>query len=83
MTDQPDIQPADCQCIPASPTVDAADCDDCLRAASRRVLTETEHSAAWHAIEGAAGEEGADPGTVLNAVLRALNIDPPAAQPAP
>jgi hypothetical protein len=45
--------------------------------APRRRLTELEHDAAWHAIEGAAGQEGADPGTVLNAVLHALNIDPP------
>jgi hypothetical protein len=44
---------------------------------SRRVLTPAEHSAAWHAIEGAAGEEGADPGTVLAAVLAALHIDAP------
>lgn len=43
----------------------------------KRVLTELEHHAAWHAIEGTAGEEGADPGTVLNAVLRALDIDAP------
>lgn len=43
-----------------------------------RVLTLLEHDAAWHAIEGAAGEEGADPGTVLAAVLHALGIDPPA-----
>ncbi|MEU6756946.1 hypothetical protein [Streptomyces sp. NPDC046685] len=43
----------------------------------RRQLTELEHDAAWHAIEGTATEEGADPGTVLNAVLRALDIDPP------
>ncbi|GAA1779463.1 hypothetical protein [Luedemannella helvata] len=46
--------------------------------APRRRLTELEHTAAWHAIEGTAAEEGADPDTVLNAVLRALNIDPPA-----
>jgi hypothetical protein len=46
--------------------------------ALRRRLTELEHTAAWHAIEGAAGEDDADPGTVLNAVLRALDIDPPA-----
>ncbi|MCX5407473.1 hypothetical protein OHA37_26870 [Streptomyces sp. NBC_00335] len=44
---------------------------------ARRQLTELEHDAAWHAIEGAAGEEGADPGTVLTAVLTALGIDPP------
>lgn len=52
-------------------------------APDRRRLTELEHDAAWHAIEGTAGEEGADPGTVLNAVLRALDIDPPAARPTP
>lgn len=46
---------------------------------TRRRLTEGEHDAAWHAIEGAAGEDGADPGTVLAAVLRALGIDPPGA----
>jgi hypothetical protein len=44
----------------------------------RRRLTELEHTAAWHAIEGTAGEDGADPDTVLNAVLHALDIDPPA-----
>lgn len=44
---------------------------------TRRVLTSAEHDRAWHAIEGAAGEEGADPGTVLAAVLAALNIDAP------
>lgn len=43
----------------------------------RRRLTPLEHDGAWHAIEGSAGEEGADPGTVLNAVLHALRIDPP------
>jgi hypothetical protein len=49
----------------------------------RRTLTESEHNRAWHAIEGAAGEEGADPGTVLNAVLRALDLNPPAAADRP
>ncbi|WP_327169524.1 hypothetical protein [Streptomyces subrutilus] len=44
---------------------------------SPRRLTEAEHDAAWHAIEGTAGDPGTDPGTVLAAVLRALNIDPP------
>ncbi|WP_413102254.1 hypothetical protein [Streptomyces sp. Inha503] len=43
----------------------------------RRVLTPDEYSAAWHAVEGAAGEPGADPGTVLHAVLDALSIQPP------
>jgi len=46
--------------------------------APRRRLTKDEHDAAWHAIEGTAAEEGADPDTVLNAVLAALGIDPPA-----
>lgn len=39
-----------------------------------RTLTPGEYSAAWHAVEGAAGEEGADPGTVLHAVLDRLGI---------
>ncbi|MFD4738689.1 hypothetical protein ACFWNQ_15150 [Streptomyces virginiae] len=43
----------------------------------RRRLTEAEHDRAWHAIEGTAGDDGADPGSVLTAVLHALNIDPP------
>ncbi|MFC9268990.1 hypothetical protein ACFTXJ_14605 [Streptomyces zhihengii] len=45
--------------------------------AGRRVLTPNEHDRAWHAIEGRVGEEGADPDTVLAAVLHALGIDPP------
>ncbi|MFF1341096.1 hypothetical protein ACFVYT_24785 [Streptomyces sp. NPDC058290] len=44
----------------------------------RRRLTELEHDAAWHAIEGIDWEAGPDPDTVLDAVLRALDIDPPA-----
>lgn len=44
---------------------------------NRRVLTPNEHDRAWHAIEGSVGAEGADPGTVLAAVLHALGIDPP------
>lgn len=47
---------------------------------ARRVLTPGEHDRAWHAIEGAAGEPGADPGTILNAVLWALRIDEPTAE---
>ncbi|MDX5569519.1 hypothetical protein PYK79_48370 [Streptomyces sp. ID05-04B] len=43
-----------------------------------RTLTEGEYFAAWHAVEGAAGEEGADPATVLHAVLDRLGINPPA-----
>ncbi|MFD4795078.1 hypothetical protein [Streptomyces anulatus] len=43
----------------------------------RRVLTESEYSSAWHAVEGAAGEVGADPATILYAVLRALDIAAP------
>jgi hypothetical protein len=45
---------------------------DRLRA---RTLTASEYNTAWHAIEGAAGEEGADPGTVLHAVLDRLGIN--------
>ncbi|MGW1870952.1 hypothetical protein ACWCPS_36105 [Streptomyces mauvecolor] len=45
--------------------------------AARRVLTPGEHDRAWHAVEGAAGEPGADPGTVLDSVLAALGIDAP------
>lgn len=44
-----------------------------------RTLTPAEHSAAWHAIEGTAGEDGADAGTILNAVLDRLGIAPPTA----
>ncbi|MFD8577188.1 hypothetical protein ACFV1H_17885 [Streptomyces virginiae] len=43
---------------------------------ARRRLNELEHDRAWHAIEGLDWET-ADPDTVLNAVLRALRIDPP------
>lgn len=43
----------------------------------RRVLTANEYSRAWHAIEGAAGAEDADPSTILAAVLHALQIDAP------
>ncbi|MFI5990333.1 hypothetical protein ACIBAC_00565 [Streptomyces sp. NPDC051362] len=45
-----------------------------------RVLTPGEHDRAWHAIEGAAGEPGADPGTILTAVLAALDIQAPSAE---
>lgn len=41
----------------------------------RRTLTPNEYTAAWHAVEGSAGEEGADPGTVLHAVLDRLGIE--------
>ncbi|MGW1154518.1 hypothetical protein ACWD45_24940 [Streptomyces rubiginosohelvolus] len=44
---------------------------------ARRRLTPNEYDRAWHAVEGSAGEPGADPGTVLHAVLRALRIDAP------
>ncbi|MER7195784.1 hypothetical protein [Streptomyces flaveolus] len=46
-------------------------------APGRRVLTSLEHHAARHAIESSAGEEGADPGAILSAVLHALNISAP------
>ncbi|GAA5070485.1 hypothetical protein [Streptomyces similanensis] len=42
-------------------------------------ITESQYNAAWHAVEGAAGEEGADPATVLHAVLWALGMAPPRA----
>ncbi|MFF4943705.1 hypothetical protein [Streptomyces rubiginosohelvolus] len=44
---------------------------------ARRRLTPREHDRAWHAVEGSAGEPGADPDTILNAVLHALRIDIP------
>jgi hypothetical protein len=44
---------------------------------ARRLLTPNEHDRVWYAIEGAAGEPGADPGTILKAVLNALDIDAP------
>ncbi|MER5675802.1 hypothetical protein ABT081_02540 [Streptomyces sp. NPDC002238] len=54
-------------------------CPGTAAESARRRLTPSEHDRAWHAIEGSAGEEGADPGTVLNAVLHALRIDAPTA----
>ncbi|MEU9000504.1 hypothetical protein [Streptomyces sp. NPDC048551] len=64
---------------PRPPCIDGDHCGEllCQPPAQRRRLSELEHDAAWHAIEGAAGEDDADPGTVLAAVLRALDIDPP------
>jgi hypothetical protein len=55
-----------------------------VRQLRARTLTESEYDSAWHAVEGAAGEEGADPGTVLHAVLDRLGITVPGAveQPA-
>jgi hypothetical protein len=47
---------------------------------ARRTLTESEYNSAWHAVEGAAGDEGADPGTVLHAVLNRLGITCPGAE---
>jgi hypothetical protein len=60
------------------------DITDEVRRLRARRLTESEYNAAWHAVEGAAGEEGADPGTVLHAVLDRLGITVPGAveQPA-
>lgn len=46
-----------------------------VRRLRARQLTAGEYNAAWHAVEGAAGEEGADPGTVLHAVLDRLGIE--------
>ncbi|MFD4921182.1 hypothetical protein ACFWNE_07660 [Streptomyces goshikiensis] len=76
---------ADIWCLQRGQSLRAVDgrtiTPDILTAAppTHRRLTEAEHDRAWHAIEGAAGEDGADPGTVLAAVLRALDIDPPEA----
>jgi len=53
-----------------------------VRRLRARRLTEGEYSAAWHAVEGAAGEEGADPGTILHAVLNRLGITVPSADEA-
>ncbi|MFJ7069899.1 hypothetical protein [Streptomyces sp. NPDC101115] len=50
---------------------------DALESAAVRTLTPNEHDRAWHAIEGGVGEDGADPGTILAAVLHALNINAP------
>ncbi|MEU7066927.1 hypothetical protein [Streptomyces sp. NPDC046161] len=67
------------------PCIEGDHCGElhCPPPAPRRRLTEVEHDRAWHAIEGTAGEDGADPDTVLNAVLAALDIDPPADQTRP
>lgn len=46
-----------------------------VRRLRARALTASEYNAAWHAVEGAAGEDGADPGTVLHAVLDRLGIE--------
>ncbi|MFE2967541.1 hypothetical protein ACFXKC_28485 [Streptomyces sp. NPDC059340] len=54
-----------------------------VRRLRARTLTESEYNAAWHAVEGAAGEEGADPGTVLHAVLDRLGIALPGAAEQP
>ncbi|MFF1604186.1 hypothetical protein ACFVYV_43375 [Streptomyces mirabilis] len=51
-----------------------------IRRLRARTLTESEYNSAWHAVEGAAGEEGADPGTVLHAVLDRLGITVPGAE---
>lgn len=42
---------------------------------AQRVLTDDEYTRAWHAIEGEAGRDGSDPGTILNTVLAALHIE--------
>jgi hypothetical protein len=54
-----------------------------IRRLRARTLTENEYSAAWHAVEGAAGEEGADPATVLHAVLDRLGITVPGVEEQP
>jgi hypothetical protein len=46
----------------------------------RAVLTSTQYSAAWHAVEGTAGRDDADPGLVVNAVLDVLGISAPGSE---
>lgn len=62
-------------------TAPIAPAEEAETATPNRTLTDSEYNRAWHAVEGAAGEEGADPGTVLHAVLDRLGIDPPPAPP--
>ncbi|MEU2354563.1 hypothetical protein ABZ599_16600 [Streptomyces misionensis] len=51
-----------------------------IAAGTREPLTPAEHDRAWRANEGATGELGADPSTILWAVLGALQILPPSAK---
>lgn len=53
---------------------------DIMQRPIARTLTLNEHDRAWHAIEHAAGQDDADPGTVLAAVLRALRINAPSVE---
>lgn len=53
-------------------------CLDARPTSVRRRLTEAEHDRAWHAIDGLDWQAYPDADTVLNAVLAALGIDPPA-----
>lgn len=64
---QPSEAPAEPETATEAPTGRVGD--------PRRTLTPNEYDSAWHAVEGAAGEEGADPGTVLHAVLNRLGIE--------
>jgi len=73
----PDIGFACCSAHPVADHVPALLAT--VRHLTERRLTEGEYSAAWHAVEGAAGEEGADPGTILHAVLSRLGIALPGA----
>ncbi|WP_225637396.1 hypothetical protein [Streptomyces solaniscabiei] len=61
------------------PRLDEAQPAESSPQAALRVLTSAEHARARHAIEGAAGDGGADPDTVLTAVLAALHIQAPCA----
>lgn len=73
-TSSPEQDRADAEFVAHARTDVPALLDEVRRLRARR-LTESEYDAAWHAVEGAAGEEGADPGTVLHAVLDRLGID--------
>jgi len=76
----PDGEPYRLELKPERATVlreDLAGPVDETAARARRILTLGEYDAAWHAVEGSASEDGADPGTVLHAVLDRLGIDVP------
>lgn len=75
----PSLRPAAETSPHRPPCIEGDHCGEllCPPLVSRRQLTELEHGAAWHAIDGLDWEAYPDADTVLNAVLRALDIDPP------
>lgn len=62
------------------PCIDGDHCGElhCPPPPRRRRLTEAEHAQAWHAIDDLEWQAFPNADTVLNAVLTALGIDPPA-----